>query len=72
MRLISHSSSTPEVSLDPLADRLAQFLDLRGGRPAFIDEEIAMEFGHLGRPDGEAAHAGRVDQLPGLCGRADS
>ena len=57
MRLISHSSSTPDVLAHARADCLAEFLDLRRSRVAFIDEEIAMELGHLRRADGKAAQA---------------
>ena len=51
------------------ADGFAKFFDLRGRRPALVDQEIAMELGDLRRADGEAAQARLIDQLPGLVAR---
>ena len=51
------------------ADCFAKLFDLRGRCPAFVDQEIAVKLGDLGRADGKAAQARLVDQLPGLVAR---
>src|SRR5215218_11242434 len=59
------------LEFDPLllahatADLLAQSLDIRGARPAVVDQEVAVHLGDLRVPAAKAAAAGRFDQLPG-------
>ena len=57
MRLISHSSSTPDGLVHPLADGLAQQFDLRRGGIALVDEKVAVQLRNLGRTDREAPAA---------------
>ena len=66
IRLISHSSSTPEFSRHAPAHRLAQRLDVGGGGAAEIDEKIAVHLRDLGGPVLQAAAAGGIDELPRL------
>jgi hypothetical protein len=66
IRLISHSEFDARGFLHPRAHRLAQRLDVGGGRVAEVDQEVAVQFRHLRIADDEAAAAGGVDQLPGL------
>ncbi len=66
IRLISHSSSTPELSFTRRRTVFAKRLDVgRGGR-AEIDQEVAMQLRDLRAADDQPAAAGGVDQLPGL------
>ena len=69
IRLISHSSSTPEFSRHAPAHRLAQRLDIGGGGAAEIDQEIAVHLRDLRGPVFQATAAGGVDELPCLVTR---
>ena len=54
------------------AYELAKLFEIGGGGAAAVDEEIGVELGDLGVTVDEAATAGAVDELPGLCAGAGS
>src|SRR5436190_20144943 len=45
---------------------LAEVLDIRRARIAAVDQEVAVQLGHLRVADDKAAAAGGIDQLPSL------
>ena len=54
---------------DPLADELAELLDVGGGGALIVDEKIAVHFGHVCAANAKTAAAGRVDEFPGAVAR---
>src|SRR5512135_2547205 len=57
------------MRLHPLPHGFAQRLDVSRAGAAKIDQEIAVEFGHLRSTDGEPAAAGVIHQFPGAMAR---